>query len=97
MIFANKIFDTYNKLKESQILHKRHTVMLEILVLSVSNPISARKTKFTFRLFTECINLCDVCENIFNTKKLTINLLPEQQYESYSKLGNGILLWIFQQ
>jgi len=32
---------------------------------------------YTYRVFTECINLCDVGENFSNTKKPIINLLPE--------------------
>jgi len=34
--------------------------------------------KFTHRLFSKCINLCDVSENFSNTKKPTIIVLPDQ-------------------
>jgi hypothetical protein len=51
--------------------------------------------KFTYRLFTECINLCDVSENLSNKKEPNIILLPEHQYQSNSKLRLRENLWKF--
>ena len=49
--------------------------------------------KLTNRLFTKCINLCDIGENFCDAKKPTINLLPEHQYRSNSKLRIREILW----
>ena len=40
-----------------------------------------------YRMFTECINRCDVGENFSNTMKPTISLLPELHYRSNYKLN----------
>ena len=40
-----------------------------------------------YRMFTECINRCDVGENFSNTKKPTLSLLPNVHYRSNYKLN----------
>jgi hypothetical protein len=49
--------------------------------------------KPTYRVFTECINLCDVGENFSNEKKTTITLLQTYQYRSNSELRIREILW----
>ena len=53
------------------------------------------KFTFTFIMFTDCTNLSDVCQNFINRNVPTINLLPEHQYISKSKLRIRIFLWKF--
>jgi hypothetical protein len=43
------------------------------------------KLKYTYRVFTEYTNQCDVGKNYSNTKKLEFNLLPERHYLSDTK------------
>jgi len=37
---------------------------------------------YTYRMFSECLNMTDVGENFNNTKKPTINPLPERHFRS---------------
>ena len=40
------------------------------------------KINYTYRVFNDCTNLCGNGENFRNTKKPTINMLPEHQFPS---------------
>ena len=59
-------------------LHKfqRYTLMIAKTVFYTSKNISVRNINSRN---SEWINLCSVGENFSNTKKPTINLLPEQE------------------
>jgi len=57
---------------------------------NICSPISkyyCAQLEFTYRVFTECLNLCDVGDNLSNTNKPTMNLLPELQYDHISNYG----------
>lgn len=58
----------------------------------ILNPLGVQ-LKFTYRVFNERINLCDVGEKFSNRKKPAINLLHEHQYWPNSKLGIREILW----
>ena len=62
-----------------------HIYVKETCVVKLSTH-QCLKLKFTYRVFTEFINLFDVGENFINTKKQTIKLLHEHRYRYKSKL-----------
>jgi len=45
-----------------------------------------KQINYTYRVFRECLNLCDDGENVSNIKKPTVSLLPEHQFRSNLKL-----------
>lgn len=49
--------------------------------------------KLMHTVFCVCINLCDVSENFSNTRKQTISLLTEHQFQSNSKLRVQEIMW----
>ena len=52
---------------------------LEKTLLSILPNYKKVQFNYTYMIFTECLNLCDVSENISNTKTPNINMVPEHQ------------------
>ena len=90
----NKCVVKYVTEKQSQTLHKyqQNCYSKEHFALSFSN-FECTQFNILYRMFTECINLCDVVENFSNTKEPTVNLLPELHYRSKYKLNIRESLW----
>jgi hypothetical protein len=94
-----KMLDTkcivkYAAVKQSQTLHKyqRNWYNRENFDVHSSNYKFSQIT-ILYRMFTECINRCDVGENFSNTKKPTIILLQEFHYISNYKFYTREILW----
>ena len=51
-----------------------HTFILEKPVLSISQTVGKNKSITLTGCSIYCLNLCDICEHCYNTKKPTINL-----------------------
>jgi len=97
MMFATKSVFNYSTRKLSNITHipTIHRYGREICDFHFLH-YKCAQIIFTYRVFTEFTYLCDVGQNISNTKKPAINRLHENQNRNKSKLRErGYFLDVF--
>ena len=88
---SNYKYTTGNKVKYDT-TSTTHHLFGKICAVHFSN-LKCTQHNFTYRIFTECINLRDLGANISDTRQTTISLLIQHQYRSKYKLRIKQKLW----